>query len=315
MPRVINRIKKRDDRLKNMQMLHSAASYLFRSPPSQYAARKITSRTLRKQFGQPVEQSQGVRNVIPLILHNHLEIGIREPPYGVRVVGLPGGAGKTTHTRIVCERLRKAGEISGVCAVVGGAIARASSGPALQLAISEYVVGPSIKTLLKDTSMDMDMISDYLTSVAKDGERPIVLVIDQFDHIMRNNEHNSVYSLVTGLAEDSVQTMKYVVVIGVSDPSHAATILRWNGGSKIHGLGHNSSTYKWGEDSIRTLMNEYSGVVPPDWFYKCAVRAGTPGYVVECMKELSVNNTNESYFHQKCAQVESQWRKWEDVPR
>lgn len=61
----------------------------------------------------------------------------------------------------------------------------------------------------------------------------IALVIDNID-IFRN--HPRIESFIVGMAEESVLTKKFTVLLNISTPKFYNRILTWNGGCKIKGV-------------------------------------------------------------------------------
>lgn len=70
------------------------------------------------------------------------------------------------------------------------------------------------------------LLSDYL-----DGSLPMILFLKHFNRVDLTAE-----SLVVGLAEESVGTKKFKVVLTSDSEPHYNCIVNWNGGQKIRAL-------------------------------------------------------------------------------
>lgn len=60
---------------------------------------------------------------------------------------------------------------------------------------------------------------------------------------------------MTSLAEDSVRTKKFVVLLNISNSEIAREVLKWNCGQKIPLIGTDLLNYKWTSEHFKQLRD------------------------------------------------------------
>lgn len=87
------------------------------------------------------------------------------------------------------------------------------------------------------------------------------------------------------IATDSSASRKYVVILAITNPQFAQTVLDWNGGEKIMSVGgFRAARHRWNETQIDKLVASMpdSHVWSPDLREKVielGVLGGSPGFV------------------------------------
>lgn len=71
--------------------------------------------------------------------------------------------------------------------------------------------------------------SHYLSETAA----PVIIYFPNLDQLQ---VHDELSDFIVSLAEDSLRTKRYVVVVSVTDPEFLDEVLRWNGREKIYGF-------------------------------------------------------------------------------
>ena len=74
-------------------------------------------------------------------------------------------------------------------------------------------------------------LSDLLPNYTSNESQRVLFVIDQFDHLL---SHPTTKSFLVSLAEDSVRTKRFNVIVCVTSATAYQNIIKWNGGAKIN---------------------------------------------------------------------------------
>ena len=153
---------------------------------------------------------------------------------------------------------------------------------------------------------------EELTARLADLDYEVILVLDQFDDAFTSNmeQRDALKRFVRGLAAVSKNSRYFRVVLGLTNPGLAKTVLCWNQGKKIHLCGgfdaNNVLKFKWGEAETKQF-------VEPDWsdddkrrFTHAACKSGN----VETMAQLKHDRSllHDATFQQV---VEADGKAWE----
>ena len=99
---------------------------------------------------------------------------------------------------------------------------------------------------------------DALAARLADLDYELVLVLDQFDKAFTSDkeQRHAIKRFVRSLAAMSKNTQRFRVVLGLTNPGLAKTVLCWNAGKKIHlcGDANNITKFKWGEAEARQIV-------------------------------------------------------------
>lgn len=191
----------------------------------------------------------------PFVEKDHLVQGLRQAfesrACGVHVYWAPNNAGKTTYIRHVAELVRQnSSSVEGVRVIDLNFLTPSSHvkdmwswlARALQLEASTQ----SLSALLSPSRF-----FQFVCGVSGDDRRHYVLVLDQFDEVVRrySSGRNDLHGFVQGLATESVNNKRFSVILVVQDPVLARDLLRFNGGSKIRRIG-TPAILKWGRNEV-----------------------------------------------------------------
>jgi hypothetical protein len=228
---------------------------------------------------------------------------------GVKLLWAPQGAGKTTTVRAICSRLlTEEGKIAGAIVIK----------PSDELTLTPASwFRRSLADIRGEIQKPGEFLSQLLGYKLNIGEKPFVIVFDQFENVM-TDENLRVF--VKTLAEDSVLCKSYVVVIISSNPSKTITMWGWNGRQKITIIGGKLAfaRYKWNETDIDQWIREFrkSNSSVPGLeessatlikIKEAALKAGTPEFLVtnipnaaECIMEDKMETMSEgaNYYEQ-----------------
>ena len=224
---------------------------------------------------------------------------ILDPLCGIKVLWTPSGYGKSTYVRAVCSELQKQKKITGVIVLDAEGV---KPSPTLTAWLASKIGAPKAHL----TSW-FNHISDLLPD--RFDEKPVLIVIDQFDHL---HYANKVQSFVVSMAENSVLTKKYVVLLVVSNPDFASQILSWNGGEKIHSVDKDVLSFKWKEEHFEELWKAVaSNIQLPELarkqFISACALAGTPGYFLKHLPTITPSNIPT--LEKKAQEVHDEWIK------
>lgn len=115
---------------------------------------------------------------------------------------------------------------------------------------------------------------------------PTSFVIDQFDHLMADSRTKN---LLISLAEQSMRTKQFNMLICVTSWKNAEEILSWNGGEKIYILG-DAGLAEWNQDDVKRLIDnhKYFDDWPAESKEQLAVigaEAGVAGFIVKIARQ------------------------------
>lgn len=123
-----------------------------------------------------------------------------------------------------------------------------------------------------------------------------ILVLDHIHHLMN---HPKMKSFIVRVAENSVFTKTYNVIILASSMSTLGTITSWNSSIKIRKATTKNS--KWKGDEWRVLANKLQSNITEKEFALSLI-SGTPGYLIERMQS-SDHTITKSLVQQLCGMV------------
>jgi hypothetical protein len=132
---------------------------------------------------------------------------------------------------------------------------------------------------------------------------PTCIIIDQFDHMIH---HEHAESFVVGLAEKSRLTKRFSVIVSVTNPENARTVLRWNGGEKVKLVG-GPHVGCWEADRIRALIQQLH--LPDDQrdkLLELGTIAKTPAYVLDAA--FSGVPINDAFHETRARELQERWR-------
>lgn len=132
---------------------------------------------------------------------------------------------------------------------------------------------------------------------------PTCIIIDQFDHMI-NHEHAE--SFIVGLAEKSRLTKRFSVIVSVTNPENARTVLRWNGGEKIKLVG-GPQVSCWGAEHVRALIQQLPLLDHQrDKLLELGTIAKTPAYVLDAA--FSGVPINDAFHETRARELQERWR-------
>lgn len=267
--------------------------------------------SIQKELSKPVELFQ-LHPTNSYVAHEKFLGDIRENIFdelkGVKVVWAPPGYGKSTYLKRVCADLQRDELIYGA---------------KIMSHFRKHKDMPLIETLAIGIGFPPDIAPRFhtLSEIMHDKtDLPIVIVFDQFDHLMAQ-ELDHAKSFVVSLAEDSLQSKKYTVLLNVTEPKFAREILNWNGGQKISLFQDNVERleeYKWGVEHHNQLWRlsaeNYKMQVRPEIkekFIEMCARAGTPGFFLKYRKQLEILDSG-SNVSEKIEKIEKDAEEYQN---
>ena len=198
------------------------------------------------------------------------------PQCGIHILCAPSGCGKTTTALRALENLRAEGKILGGVRVSWRDILETNRNLTLLARLKSSL---EISPLESSTNLNA-----LLPPAPLDVHRPVVLLIDQFDHARCDDDMKS---FLISLAEESVLTKRYTVLLCTGSLAKSRSIHDWNGKTKLHQVNYLISRYRWSDADIKTLVCRLGGL---DAFEDQATRqkvleafciVGTPGFVLD----------------------------------
>lgn len=169
---------------------------------------------IQSQLYTPVEPPRFVPNEK---LCNALRKAILDHTGGVRVLYAPPKTGKTSairHTILEFQQSKQRGAVI----------------------IDDWVPGYNEEKgflLMLKQRLGASQANQWtsINDIFKPLQKKTILVLDQFDQVYNNTP--KLESLIVGLAEQSVLSKKFVVILSVREQIIYETILSWNEGQKI----------------------------------------------------------------------------------
>jgi len=147
-----------------------------------------------------------------------LDIHVRQAMlhWGVPLVVMPRGSGKTTAARLTADAMLREGRFSGVAHVVVP--------PNSTECVSKLIA----------RHMGVDDVAKEMSQLA-DGRSPILVVVDDADQLARTPHEDQLRSQsdLVHLAGASMATKDFVIVMLFDTLEAAHQVGQWNGGSKI----------------------------------------------------------------------------------
>lgn len=227
-----------------------------------------------------------------------IEKGILDPNCGVKVLWAPEGSGKTTHVRLITNKLIQNNKLEGAI------IIKATETDFTPLAW----FSSSIKDLFYPVPivLDASSINDLLENINSPqgilSPKRILIVIDQLENIRRTDKLNR---LIKSLAEESVLSKKFTVLVITKDPAYARGLLELNGRTKIRPICKDDlQKYKWNEHQI-TQWIEFNGkenIKRIEALKAAGTLAGTPGFLIDNSDE-----TNDDIISKAGSYGQSLW--------
>jgi hypothetical protein len=169
-----------------------------------------------------------------------IENAIKDNLCGVHILWSPPKIGKTLTVIHISEKLRKSGDIGGILNVTGDSVA---------VNYQECLFYWLTSRLGVPTNH-----FGYLSEIVPlNMNKPLLLIIDQFDYLMA---HPFCEEFLTSLAEDSLKTKLYTVLVVITSEVHYDNILSWNRGQKIRTCisKSNISQLKWTRYEFESLL-------------------------------------------------------------
>ena len=287
-------------------IISPVAWFMFNTAP-------IRSARLNNLLQRPIDVFQLPKDA-PLVLQTslakHIETSISSNGGGVKIIWAPSGAGKTTTVRRVLKNLQAANKIRGAIVIK----------PPDSYVIPSTWFRSSLRDMFGNLLNSNERLSEVLPKF--DG-RPFVFVLDQIDNAPMDEDMRV---FMKTLAEDSVLTKTYAVLVLCSDAFNAKTMWEWNAQEKITMLnevhGQSPAIYRWDKDDIEQWLIGFqetnpSGPLQPgsvcrERLKESAIIAGTPGFLVETA--IATNAITPSEAWKKRAQYKYElWNLGEKV--
>lgn len=212
---------------------------------------------------------------------------------GVHVICGPPGCGKTTRIRQEIIEAKRKNQIEGALMLCGSAddVELSSDGSLLEW-IRE---GAKLKNM---------SFSETLNSYKFD--RPIVVVIDQFDHLYGFKDTKRT---LVSLAENSTLLKKFTVILAMNDVQFAKEVVSWNGREKITHF----KPQKWTKQELRPVFDylfSQRKFTEDEKYHieELGERAGTCGFVLKriiTMFDLESLKYEAESIHQHWIHLES----------
>lgn len=223
------------------------------------------------------------------VFEDGLRRAILHPDCGVHVLWGPSNLGKSCSTRHVARLLQAKKEVTGVLFVKG------------ESTVTTY--GSPMFWLKECMGISKDDRTKFISEFVEEDDR-LLVVIDQFDHIMT---HALRQSFLESLAENSKEKKNFVVLVCVSGFANYEEIISWNGRSKIRPCFTSKELegLRWSRQRLQQLLDkvrEYDAkkntpAFPPpiekEKFLEVCEKVATPGFLLEgranrdleCMRE------------------------------
>lgn len=146
-------------------------------------------------------------------------------------------------------------------------------------------------------------------------DQHVVFVLDAFDEAMTHFRRDALHSWVVALAQQSLHSRNFTVVLAVANVVHAETILGWNNNEKIQLCGETNNAseildFRWNASQSEKFL----GAAPEEWgslaerqtFCKLASQCGNVATIMK-MKADKTKMTEVSFL----SLVESNKIVWE----
>lgn len=263
----------------------------------------VTAPTLQSALKEPLSDIRTSRH--PLVLQRTFVDGIKRclqpDSYGVFVVWAPPDSGKTSYMHHAATEWLNEPPTMG-----------APSHRHVRF-IRTYGGLKAPEDLLQNHLFVRSC--EDLTARLADLDYEVVLVLDQFDDAFTSNmeQRDALKRFVRGLAAVSKNSRYFRVVLGLTNPGLAKTVLCWNQGKKIYLCGgvnaNNVLKFKWDKAEIRQFAE-------PDWsdwsdddkqrFTQAACKSGNVETMVQLKHDRSL--LQDVTFQQV---VEADAKAWE----
>lgn len=210
---------------------------------------------------------------------------------GVHVLWLPNDSGKSTSVRHIARKLQSANQVE-VLTVVP------KFNPKEALSV----------TIFGETFGYNENLASFLPRSF--GEKRLVVFIDQFDNVRK---HYDLENFIVGLAVDSSESGKYVVILAISDPMLAETVLEWNGGQKITSIGRYCAVrHRWNATQVKEQLA--SMPITKNWpqehrakIIELGVLGGSPGFVRHMVNSYRPGMGLDWYYYTRAQNLNITW--------
>ncbi len=170
----------------------------------------IARMIINNKLTQPIQKTYNTPNIK---LEEDIKCSMMNVIGGVYVIQ---GTKNIDTVLYVSEQLRQKNKISGVLLVTGENI--------------NHYQSPFIY-LKEELSISNDESSRFMSELVPINSKRCILVIDKFDYLL---DHVATKSFLVSLAEDSVLTKLYNVIVCIDSVDGYNDMLTWNNGGKIN---------------------------------------------------------------------------------
>ena len=116
-------------------------------------------------------------------------------------------------------------------------------------------------------------------------------------------------SFVVGLAEESDFRKEYTILLNVTNPIHAQTILNWNGRQKIHSITQTYDDHKWKKCHLEEFISDSQWPMhAKEEFVRLGRIAGTPGFALY-LDNKGPNAIFEPNCQREAERIQALWEK------
>ena len=255
--------------------------------------KRVLSRMVMRAIRSPISQIE-LKQGMGLVSHPSqlvLQRAIDHPQCGVFVLWGVHGSGKSSYVRQAAADLLQKNRHTIL----------------LNAASYKYQRHPHPLLWLNDAlNLDPDLDYSPFLPPAVPGiysPPPTCIFIDQFDHMFN---HPDAQSFIVGLAEESRLTKRFSVIVSVTNPENAQTILKWNGGEKIKLVG-DPGIGCWNNEHVRALVqqlplrDDQRGTL-----IELGSIAKTPGFVLETA--FAGVPINDVFHRDKAQELHARWQ-------
>ena len=286
-------------RVNNLLQLSSVLTYLNCSPISflvWLAQKEIKNRHEKNHTRYYMENKYVGHSFIEKIITNF----ILSEMYGVGVLCLPPGTGKSTITREVCLKLDKKKKIKGYL-YVRLSKSLIDKGDLLKWLCDywniSYIYENKNGSTLELNSLLLSNVDNQIIP------KPIVLILDTPSEIFDSDYIVSFQNSIVSMARNSMDYGGYKILLLMNDVNRVKDVLTWNDGIKIRSILSKDDVLKckWGDANLKKLVKAYK-FNDSNHIHKSFTRVGSAGFFLSCLatkipfRELEVSNRENSWI-------------------